>query len=1090
MNYQECQSMKQKVLKRVLSNAEEWKKFLSCAAKFYKYSFPNQLLIYGQNPAAKACAASGEWNRVARKVQKNVKPITLYNTNAKHGTEQTYCAYDVSQTEAVQNDRFRIWKANRAEIAQFADKLRKEHPALSIGRRRSTDESFILDVIEEQVTQHNQKQVSAAWTATIVGAVQYVCLKRMGIEPETVMLTSKVVPPPPMELEQAAHVCTYAAAEAALFLRKTEKMVKSLESQPNIEYAMSSKDIDLNYKSGRNEKYEGPRTKTMGKEMARSAGRTLNTESGHTEHLFAGGTVESSGHMGFGRGGRTGNEGTLLQTRTGSNGTDRDGRTRNVRVGAEEFSETVQAGGISENAGRFVTAAVSGGNERRGGEQRGTSGVPDGNGAGRDRRPENAGSDEVGRDGEQHHQFSAGNREERTDLRVNSFESEVLTNNEKIALKENSEPVPIIYTKAKSNQLPFAFPYAQKENNIPESVPVEKQAEKNDAKTYYHFYFKNHYLFTVSNAKTAMKVLDSLCIFSNNESGGNAWTDGGTIVESKSTVAPVSNLWNADKEKTAYIPYSQKALESHESWLSNYYAGRVDEQSLWAATAEVDTEQLSFFNTSQPEPVPTGKSTQAKGRKSELIPVEKRNYVLTAVDDDVSGAKTKYKGNVAAIRMLKAIQTENRTATPEEQHILARYSGWGGAADAFDATKSTWSNEYVELKELLTKEEYTAARSSTLNAHYTSPEIIRAIYNGIEHIGIKPNSILEPACGTGRFFGCLPESMQDCKLHGIELDRITGQIARQLYPKANIEIKGFEESSVPDNSFDLAVGNVPFGDYEVADSTFKEKGLLIHDYFFAKALQKIRPGGIVAFITSSGTMDKKNNTVRKYINQRARFLGAVRLPNNAFSAAGTEVTSDILFLQKRKSVNEGRDRHAWADPADGVQIGFLDGVSVNRYFAENPQMVLGEMKMVSGPYGMTATCEANGTLSEQLAAAMQQLDVLNTGREIPSNESYGIVEQSATYEEPADVEKPMAGFNNLRLFSYAADGKKLYFKEASGMVPVECSDTVRRKITGMAEIRDIMWMKYTILKTCITLQKCRMWQEFRRRMHRNLLTCL
>ncbi|HCC02964.1 MAG TPA: hypothetical protein DEP60_09700, partial [Ruminococcaceae bacterium] len=267
----------------------------------------------------------------------------------------------------------------------------------------------------------------------------------------------------------------------------------------------------------------------------------------------------------------------------------------------------------------------------------------------------------------------------------------------------------------------------------------------------------------------------------------------------------------------------------------------------------------------------------------EPVPVEKQNYVLTAADVDVSGAKAKYKSNVNAVRTLKAIQAENRTATPEERRVLARYSGWGGAADAFDASKPAWKEEYAELKELLTKEEYAAARSSTLNAHYTSPEIIRAVYKGIEHIGLKPNSILEPACGTGRFFGCLPKSMRDCKLYGVELDNITGQIARQLYPGANIEIKGFEESSVKNGSFDLAVGNVPFGDYEVADAAFKEKGFLIHDYFFAKSIQKVRPGGVIAFITSSGTMDKQNGTVRKYINQRARFLGAVRLPDNAFS---------------------------------------------------------------------------------------------------------------------------------------------------------------------------------------------------------------
>ena len=727
---------------------------------------------------------------------------------------------------------------------------------------------------------------------------------------------------------------------------------------------------------------------------------------------------------------------------------------------------------------------------------------------------------------------------EKADCFVSPVGFEVEIHNEKYGMNWTNA-APVIRYLWKSGDLEST----QSSSNEPEPVPDEKQTEENGTKTYYHFYFKNHYLFTVGNKETATNVLDDLCTFSNHEPGGHSWEDDGAVAESQNIEASVSYFSDADKEKTAYIPFSQKAVEKHESWLSKYYADRVDEQSLWSANiipgsieffsknstanenvqaaykagdtvklseqiytieyvskntvqiflsdweelaltpkkmsvksfnkqiltekqpenkemiariyaAKVDTEQLSFFNTTQSESVPVTAITQSSINKPEPVPVEKQNYVLTAADVDVSGAKAKYKNNIAAIRTLKAIQAENRTATPEEQRVLARYSGWGGAADAFDASKPAWKKEYAELKELLTKEEYAAARASTLNAHYTSPEIIRAVYNGIEHIGLQPNSILEPACGTGRFFGCLPESMRDCKLHGIELDNITGQIARQLYPGANIEIKGFEESSVKDSSFDLAVGNVPFGNYEVADAAFKEKGFLIHDYFFAKALQKIRPGGIVAFITSSGTMDKQNSTVRKYINQRARFLGAVRLPDNAFSAAGTSVTSDILFLQKRESVNEERDRHAWADPVDGTEISFLDGVAVNRYFAENPQMVLGEMKMVSGPYGMTATCEADGNLPEQLNAAMQQLDVLDTGKEA-AEEPYGMIEQPAAYAESADVEKPMVDFDNLRLFSYAAEGENIYFKEANGMVPVECTDTVRRRITGMAAIRDI-----------------------------------
>ena len=335
--------------------------------------------------------------------------------------------------------------------------------------------------------------------------------------------------------------------------------------------------------------------------------------------------------------------------------------------------------------------------------------------------------------------------------------------------------------------------------------------------------------------------------------------------------------------------------------------------------------------------------------------IDKSNAVNFHITDDtlgIGGAKEKFKRNIEAIRTLEKIEGENRIATPEEQKILSQYVGWGGLADAFDESKSAWAGEYQELKSLLSDTEYASARESTLNAHYTSPVIIRSIYEALENMGFEKGNVLEPAMGIGNFFGMLPEKMQESRLYGVELDGITGRIAKQLYPKADIKISGFEKTDYPNDFFDVAVGNVPFGQYKVADRQYDKNNFLIHDYFFAKTLDKVRPGGVVAFVTSKGTMDKKSPEVRKYLAQRAELLGAVRLPNTAFKEnAGTEVTSDILFLKKR-------DRVMDLEP-DWVHLSEDEnGIAMNSYFAGHPEMIVGKMEMVSGPYTVLYVCRA------------------------------------------------------------------------------------------------------------------------------------
>ena len=419
--------------------------------------------------------------------------------------------------------------------------------------------------------------------------------------------------------------------------------------------------------------------------------------------------------------------------------------------------------------------------------------------------------------------------------------------------------------------------------------------------------------------------------------------------------------------------------------------------------------------------------------KSEL-----HNFRITDDHLGEGGAKAKFRMNMDAINLLKELEFDGRQATPEEQEILAKYVGWGGLADAFDETKDNWKNEFAELYEALSPEEYAAARSSTLNAHYTSPTVIKAIYEAVGNMGFETGNILEPSMGVGNFFGCLPEAMQNSKLYGVELDSITGRIAKQLYPKADITVAGFETTDRRD-FYDLAIGNVPFGQYQVNDRAYNKLGFSIHDYFFAKALDQVRPGGVVAFVTSRYTMDKQSPEVRKYIAQRAELLGAIRLPNNAFKAnAGTEVVSDIIFLQKR-------DRPMEIEP-DWVHLGKNDdGFAINSYFIENPEMVLGRQTSESTQYGkqdFTVEPYEDLDLGVQLKYAIQNIKGTYTEAEPPELGDGETIDTSI----PADP--------NVKNYSYTVVDGEVYYRENSRMVKPELNATATERVKGMVELRD------------------------------------
>ena len=442
----------------------------------------------------------------------------------------------------------------------------------------------------------------------------------------------------------------------------------------------------------------------------------------------------------------------------------------------------------------------------------------------------------------------------------------------------------------------------------------------------------------------------------------------------------------------------------------------------------------------EPEPVVPAWEQKKKVKGFDLHPdvpmADRHTFNLRENEVETVGKKERFRRNIMAIQLLKKCQEENRFAMPEEQIVLSKYVGWGGLSEAFDENNSAWATEYLELSSVLTPEEYASARESTLTAFYTPPEVITAIYKAMEQMGFKEGNLLEPSCGIGNFIGMLPDTMQDSKIYGVELDRISAGIAQQLYQKTTIAAQGFEETNLPDSFFDGVVGNVPFGDFKVSDKRYDKYKFLIHDYFFAKSLDKLRPGGVMALVTSKGTMDKETLAVRKYIAQRAELLGAIRLPNNTFKGnAGTEVVSDILILQKR-------DRLIDIEP-DWVHLDTDEnGIKMNSYFVQHPEMILGEMKMVSGRFGMEATCVPyeNADLAAQLDEAVANI--------------HGEITEYEAEEELEEEDNSIPADPTVRNFSYTVVDGKIYYRENSRMTPVEVSATAENRIKGMIAIRN------------------------------------
>lgn len=493
--------------------------------------------------------------------------------------------------------------------------------------------------------------------------------------------------------------------------------------------------------------------------------------------------------------------------------------------------------------------------------------------------------------------------------------------------------------------------------------------------------------------------------------------------------------WNKVAERVRQLVRTDDYLSPEEM---EKYEERQEAQKLADLEEAQQALEAEQIDVNQPEDKETSETVEEVERREDTVTdIQATNFHIT--DDELGQGtpKEKFRANIMAIQLLKKCEDENRNATPAEQEILSRYVGWGGLADAFDETKAAWETEYLELKTVLTPEEYAAARASTLNAHYTQPIVIDSMYQVLENLGFTKGNILEPSMGVGNFFGMLPENLNQSKLYGVELDSISGRIARLLYPDANIQIKGFEKTDYPNDFFDVTIGNVPFGAYKVNDRQYDRFNFMIHDYFLAKTIDQLRPGGVAALITTKGTMDKASPEVRKYLAERADLLGAIRLPNTAFKAnAGTEVSADILFFQKRDSMT--KEMPEWVNLGSDT-----NGITVNQYFADHPEMILGEMKEVSGPYGMETTCAPmkGADLELQLQEAVKHIK----GSMVPA------VDVETELDEmpesiPADP--------NVRNYSYTVVDDQVYYRVNSLMNQVKMPAATAERVKGMVAIRD------------------------------------
>ena len=1074
---------------QLTQSVDNWKSFLNSAAWLYKYPFHEQVLIHAQRPDATACAPMQLWNsRFGRLVNKDAKGIAVIDDSGDK--PRLKYLFDVSDTNARHNAPFRLWQIKPKYEVQVIKELQNAFGETGSGSESLSDTilGMVINAVSDNYTDYcndfleaatdgafadmDSEERTAAFILQLVTGVSHIALVRLGIEPSSVLSEDDYAGILQFNSTGAINQLGAAVSDISeLVLRQIERSVRSISRQQRGTLAKPSNTLQ-------NEADEAERSDDDGNQLQQKRGlpdsQHSNGQSEPREHRQIRETAEEVSERESER---------VLQH------TDSDERPD----GAPDRNQ--QAGEGTDTAAQLADGAG------RGRDRETESGESDALGAEDEQHiPQSRGNDfertdlrittenlfptfheqlehieeaeaqklsafSVSQADIDHELCRYGSGFSQGKFRIYKFFEGMPSTEAAVAFLKKEYGIgghSHTYLNGEGGfvdhdgkGLHFSnHNYEEKHTvtwravaqRLRELIAIDRYLTEEE-KTYLPEYETQEaerrlQLEEESAARSALQAA-AAAMDERRKDAGYAFSLGDTVQLGMTTYT----ILGYDETNVSLSDPKFPLLS--EDMPRDVFEQRLRESSVndrLIAEAQ-EAEQQPGPITETVEVIPAEENhlpydvviqTIRTEEHGPVKPAEKINFRIT--DDALGhgGPKAKFRMNIDAIRTLKAIESEQRLATANEQEVLSRYVGWGGCADAFDETKESWSSEYTELKDLLTEKEYESARASVLNAHYTSPAVIKAIYKAIENMGFRTGNILEPSCGIGNFFGLLPGSMAGSKLYGIELDSITGRIAKQLYQNANIAIQGYEETSLPDSFFDVAIGNVPFGDYGVADKRYDKNHFLIHDYFIAKTLDKVRPGGIIAFVTSSGTMDKKNPSVRKYIAQRADLLGAVRLPNNAFLAnAGTGVVADILFLQKR-------DRPIEIEP-DWVHLGKTDGgFTINQYFVDNPNMILGELSEENTQYGKQAVTVkpiAGAELPEQLSDA-----IANIHAKITEPEQFEETEENIGESIPADP--------NVRNFSFTVVDGDIYYRENSVMHKVELSVTAENRIKGMVKIRD------------------------------------
>lgn len=1032
------------------SDTELWKQFLNFATQFTHYRFRDQLLIYAQNQQATACATFAQWKKIGRYVRSGEHSIVLLDETGSR--PRLKHVFDVTSTGPAQEFSYKpkpILPEEREELAKrlstfyarenslyAADAKRWDNnleQTLSQVAMYMTQEYYGVS-LEQAMEQSDKDEFPAYYVATATSAM-YLLLSKYGFEKEANQLDFSCMG----QLDEQGFEDVGTAASA--ILSRTARMVRQIHPQIQRE---SQKQTE------RSESYE----------------KDDNGRSAQENHLSSGGGLHGTGHRtAGGRGGRTGTEeirndekeisGGESISVVRANGDERDLVSRDEESGRgsrpDQGADVTEAGSGSRSNGRVETDGSV-----RVGSQNGSL-QP----SGRRSNSDGAGVQLTLSD---YLELRPTDRESVSESDTPKIiEQEELYDISEKAGSETEEEQEAGGESPTASFMP--------KNGIPESEVVRvlqsgSGIENGKIRIAALFLIESDVKKRVDFLKEEYGIGGRTHYFEDGTHGWVDWDAKGILI-SKSYSSDAARLrlpWTqVEKRLGELIRYDQylKPDEKEElSKIENKYGTlplpMVRFEYPYEDRTPEPTESVSESDTPKAdgqEDAETGISNSQiepdQPNQSELVPTQ--NFRITDNHLGEGGAKQKFRANMDAIHTLQQLELDNRNATVQEQEILSKYVGWGGLADAFDEKKDAWADEYHELKNALTEEEYTAARESTLNAHYTSPVIIRGIYRALEQIGFRGGNILEPSMGIGNFFGMLPDSMQNSRLYGVELDSVSGRIAKKLYPKAQITVAGFETTN-QHNFYDLAIGNIPFGNYKVNDRAYNRLGFSIHNYFFAKALDQIRTGGIVAFVTSHYTMDSKNPSARRYLAQRAKLLGAIHLPDNAFRAnAGAEVVSDILFFQKRDHIIDVDEN--W------IHLGTTsNGYAINSYFTEHPEMVLGTLEEQSTQFGKSCTVKAdpNRELSEALEEAVSR--IAGHYEPIQSTRS-GSVSESDTQK----VEETLPADPSVSNYSYTLENGEIYYRENSIMRRINRSGVAKERIKGLLQIR-------TALKRVMQLQ--------------------